>query len=56
MGFWSGIAIGLSIGILVFAICLFMFCSGTLNKETEAYQKGFYDGINSVKNNENERD
>ena len=49
MGFWSGLAIGLFIGVLAFAICLFMFCSGTLNKETEAYQKGFNDGVNSVK-------
>lgn len=28
---------------------LFMFCSGSLNKEEESYQRGYSDGINSVK-------
>ena len=28
---------------------LFMFCSGTYNKEEEAYQKGYIDVVNSVK-------
>ena len=49
MGFWSGVMVGLGIGFIGIILMLFMISSGTLNKEEEAYRKGFNDGINSVK-------
>lgn len=49
MGFGSGLTIGLGIGFVGIILMLFMISSGTLNKEEEAYRKGYNDGVNSVK-------
>ena len=52
MNFGSGVIVGLGIGLFSLILSLFMMCSGTLNKEDEAYRKGYEDGINSVKDEE----
>ena len=49
MGFGTGLTIGLGIGMFGLVLCLFMVSSGKLNREEEAYQKGYSDGVNSVK-------
>ena len=46
MGFW----IGLTIGIAVSMLCLFMVSSGKINKEEEAYRIGYEDGLKANKN------
>lgn len=51
MGFGAGLMVGLSIGIIILVLCLFMISSGTINKEEEAYRNGYNDGLNANKNN-----
>ena len=49
MGFWSGLLVGLGIGVIGFIVSLLKVYSGSPNKEWEAYQEGYRDGINNIK-------
>lgn len=54
---WEGIVLGFVIGsFLTFVGFCFVAASGKFDKEYEAYQKGFNDGVNSIKNKINEED
>ena len=50
MGFSAGLIVGLSIGIIILVLCLFMISSGTINKEEEAYRNGYNDGLKANRN------
>ena len=52
MGFWEGIFIGLGIGAIGFIVSLLKVYGGNTNKEWEAYQEGYIDGLNANKNKE----
>lgn len=49
---WTGLMIGLAIGVLGIVLCLFMVCSGNINKEEEAYRNGYEDGLKANRKKE----
>lgn len=52
MDFWTGLIVGLAIGVIILILCLFMVSSGTINKEEEAYRSGYNDGLKANRKKE----
>lgn len=54
MNLGAGFGAGFIFGVVVSAICFILFliivCSGSINKEEEAYQTGYEDGLKANKN------
>lgn len=48
MNFLLGMVSGIALTVIVFIFILFMIGANSLNKEYEAYQEGYKDGMKNV--------